>query len=91
MEVRSKINKCISVGYGNSQEGYKCYNPSRKLDVSMDVILLESEAYFKESAKIISEEVSIWSGRDFITASNELNVWSTCDKNQIREQTIIVS
>lgn len=39
--------KCIFLGYGFHQKGYKCYNPiTRKFFVTMDVNFLESESFF---------------------------------------------
>jgi Reverse transcriptase (RNA-dependent DNA polymerase) len=50
---RSKLEpcaeRCIFVGYGQHQKGYKCLNPtSKKLFVTMDVTFIETESFFRK-------------------------------------------
>jgi Reverse transcriptase (RNA-dependent DNA polymerase)/Integrase core domain len=50
---RSKLEpcaeKCVFVGYGQNQKGYKCFNPvSKKLFVTMDVTFIETESFFRK-------------------------------------------
>jgi hypothetical protein len=51
---RSKLDpcavKCVFLGVGLNQKGYKCYDPStRKWFVTMDVTFVENEAFFKHT------------------------------------------
>ncbi|KAL5568186.1 hypothetical protein UlMin_024761 [Ulmus minor] len=51
---RSKLDswalKCVFVGYGMNQKGYRCYHPSsRKFYVSADVIFHEKELFYTPS------------------------------------------
>jgi hypothetical protein len=42
--------RCIFLGYGSNQKGYRCYNPKTKRTyITMDVTFLESETYFSTS------------------------------------------
>ncbi|KAK2969271.1 hypothetical protein RJ640_021990 [Escallonia rubra] len=44
------VVRCIFLGYGNHNKGYRCYDPSiRCLYTTMDVTFLESEMFFSES------------------------------------------
>ena len=39
--------KCVFLGYGNQQKGYRCYDPTtRRLYTTMDVTFLETEIFF---------------------------------------------
>ena len=39
--------KCVFLGYGNQQKGYRCYDPTiRRLYTTMDVTFLETEMFF---------------------------------------------
>jgi hypothetical protein len=47
-KLESRALKCIFVGYGVNQKGYKCYDPSsRRLYVSMDVTFHEKELFYR--------------------------------------------
>ena len=50
---RTKIEpcamRCVFVGYGTHQKGYRCYNPTTKrMFLTMDVTFVETERYFQE-------------------------------------------
>lgn len=52
--TRGKLNpkavRCVFLSYSITQKGYKCYDPhTRKVYVSMDVNLFESEFFFTSS------------------------------------------
>ncbi|KAJ9556676.1 hypothetical protein OSB04_011290, partial [Centaurea solstitialis] len=50
--------KCVFVGYGPHQMGYRCYNPvSRRIHVTMDCDFLESEFYFDNQPRIQGESI----------------------------------
>jgi GAG-pre-integrase domain/Integrase core domain len=69
---RSKLapcaEKCVFVGYGQNQKGYKCVNPSSKRTyVTMDVTFLENESFFKRElippqGENLTEEESWFNG-----------------------------
>ena len=51
-EFRSKLDsraeKCVFLGVGQNQKGFKCYNPiTQKFYISMDVTFLEHEYFYK--------------------------------------------
>jgi hypothetical protein len=53
--------KCVFVGYGARQKGYKCWDPiGKKLYVSMDVTFREWEPYYKNQEDLAQfwEEIS---------------------------------
>jgi hypothetical protein len=46
-KLESRALKCVFVGYGSTQKGYKCYHPdTRRFYTSMDVIFDESKFYY---------------------------------------------
>jgi len=53
--IQSKLDpktlKCIFVGYSPTQQGYKCYNPTRKFIVSYDVSLIENQPFFQNHSQ----------------------------------------
>ncbi|PRQ17544.1 putative RNA-directed DNA polymerase [Rosa chinensis] len=60
---RSKLDaraiKCVFVGYGGYQKGYKCYHPpTRKYYVTMDVTFFEDMSYFSSSDTVLQGENS---------------------------------
>jgi Reverse transcriptase (RNA-dependent DNA polymerase)/GAG-pre-integrase domain/Integrase core domain/gag-polypeptide of LTR copia-type len=78
---RSKIEscaiKCVYLGLGSHQKGYKCYEPiSRKWFVSMDVTFLENESFFVTNytpqGEIINE-LNNWSNLTLVTGNNLTN------------------
>ncbi|PRQ58292.1 putative RNA-directed DNA polymerase [Rosa chinensis] len=62
---RSKLDaralKCVFVGYGGYQKGYKCYHPpTRKYYVTMDVTFFEDMSYFSSSDTALQGENSFF-------------------------------
>ncbi|KAK9924400.1 hypothetical protein M0R45_032769 [Rubus argutus] len=60
---RSKLDaralKCVFVGYGGYQKGYKCYHPpTRRYYVTMDVTFFEDMSYFSSSDTALQGENS---------------------------------
>ena len=56
-EKRTKLEpcaiRCMFVGYGNHQKGYKCFDlETGKTYVTMDVTFLESESYFRNQQRL---------------------------------------
>ena len=46
-KLDAKAEKCILVGYSDTQKGYKCYNPRTKQErVSRDVMFDESASWY---------------------------------------------
>ena len=46
-KLDTRALKCVFVGYGSQQKGYKCYHPpSQKFYVTMDVTFSENSCYF---------------------------------------------
>jgi len=46
-KLQSRALKCVFVGYGSTQKGYKCYHPdTHRFYTSMDVIFDESKFYY---------------------------------------------
>ena len=46
-KLESRALKCVFVGYGNNQKGYKCYDPTtQRLHVSMDITFHEKELFY---------------------------------------------
>jgi hypothetical protein len=51
-----RAEKCVFLGFGMHQKGYKCYNPNtRKFFTTMDIVFLESEYFFKGNNSIQEE------------------------------------
>jgi transposase InsO family protein len=53
-KFRSKIEpyaeKCVFLGFGSHQKGYKCYNPkTHKFYTTMDVTFIENKSYFMDT------------------------------------------
>jgi transposase InsO family protein len=49
-KLEPRAEKCVFLGMGTNQKGYKCYNPeTRKFYTTMDVNFLENEKYFENS------------------------------------------
>jgi transposase InsO family protein/uncharacterized membrane protein YgcG len=44
--------KCIFIGYSSGQRGYKCWSPSERTFVSMDVTFRESEPFYGEKTDL---------------------------------------
>jgi hypothetical protein len=56
-KLESRAEKCVFLGCGQFQKGYKCYNPStKKIYVTMDVTFLEEEAFFKQNQDLAQGE-----------------------------------
>lgn len=58
---RSKLDaralKCVFVGYGTYQNGYKCYHPpTQKFFVTMDVSFFEDACYFSSTEAFLQGE-----------------------------------
>ena len=46
-KLEPRAVKCVFVGYGRNQKGYRCYNPSdRRIYTTMDCEFFESEFYY---------------------------------------------
>ncbi|CAN1338667.1 Retrovirus-related Pol polyprotein from transposon TNT 1-94 [Linum perenne] len=42
-----RAQKCVFIGYGSHQKGYKCYSPgTKKIFVTMDVTFFEQQSFF---------------------------------------------
>ena len=55
-KLEPKAEKCVFLGMGANQKGYKCYNPStRKFYTTMDVTFLENESFFNKIQDPIQE------------------------------------
>lgn len=49
-KLEARALKCVFVGYGLTQKGYKCYDPlSKRFFVSMDVTFHELEFFYKKT------------------------------------------
>jgi hypothetical protein len=47
-KLKPCVERCVFIGYGQNQKGYKCLNPvSKKLFVTMDVTFIKMESFFK--------------------------------------------
>ncbi|PRQ56213.1 putative RNA-directed DNA polymerase [Rosa chinensis] len=62
---RSKLDaralKCVFVGYGGYQKGYKCFHPpTRKYYITMDVTFFEDMSYFTSSDTALQGENSFF-------------------------------
>ncbi|KAA3477093.1 Retrovirus-related Pol polyprotein from transposon TNT 1-94 [Gossypium australe] len=56
-KLESQVVKCIFVGYGNYQKGYKCYDPSSKrFHVTMDVVFNENEFFYSTDSLLQGEK-----------------------------------
>ena len=52
-KLDSRALKCVFVGYGINQKGYKCYDPSSKrFYISMDVVFYEKELFYQPPADL---------------------------------------
>jgi hypothetical protein len=50
--------RCLFLGYGVHQKGYRCYDPSaRGLYVTMDVTFLESDTFFSAPNSSLQGEI----------------------------------
>lgn len=50
--------RCVFLGYGSHQKGYRCYNPStKKTYVTMDVTFLETESFFQDTTSSFQGEM----------------------------------
>ena len=59
-KLEPRALKCVFVGYGSTQKGYKCYHPyTRQFYTSMDVIFDESKFYYSptDSTPTCTEDV----------------------------------
>lgn len=61
-QQRSKLShravKCVFVGYGSHQKGYRCYHPpTQKMYVTMDVTFNEDSAYFSADGSPLQGEI----------------------------------
>ena len=46
-KVEPRVVKCVFVGYGRNQKGYRCYDPqARKVDTTTDCEFIEKEFYY---------------------------------------------
>lgn len=56
--------KCLFLGYGVQQKGYRCYNPqTRRVYVTMDVTFVESELFYPTNSTLqrkLLSEVNNW-------------------------------
>jgi Reverse transcriptase (RNA-dependent DNA polymerase)/Integrase core domain len=57
-KLETRAEKCVFLGFGQFQKGYKCYNPSTgKFYVTMDVTFLEDEAFFRKNPDLAQGEI----------------------------------
>jgi hypothetical protein len=82
---RSKLEpcaeRCIFVGYGQHQKGYKCLNPtSKKLFVTMDVTFIETESFL--ILIILIQDI------DYLTRSTEENLLSGIDQMRMVKESM---
>jgi Reverse transcriptase (RNA-dependent DNA polymerase) len=58
-KIESCAEKCVFLGFGSHQKGYKCYNPeNKKFYTTMDVTFIEDKSYFKHQAHVQGERKS---------------------------------
>ena len=58
-KLDARAIKCVFVGYGSHQKGYKCYHPpTRKYYVTMDVTFFEDMSYYTSSDTALQGENS---------------------------------
>ena len=101
---RSKLEpcaeRCVFVGYGQNQKGYKCLNPiSQKLFVTMDVTFIETESFFRKDT-IHSQGENLVENENWhqlgpygniSTGSIVVNPNQTADPNSDQNQIIVVT